>query len=222
MLGHSNEEILKLAVENQNEHFDGVVQYDYETQKLFGCSMSSNTLENPLNPFIEVFRLHQGERGEIDCKCSDCPYRKNGKFDDEMIDEFGGTRIECCIDGTLENYDIREEVEENIDFQIRDVLSDHLSETISTLNNIRIAISDIIAPHDYIKVRQEDWETKCLDNYVDSAIDNGFTTNIEPNQYLDAEIEHLANICEDRDEFWNEIASLLREYQFETVLEKLE
>lgn len=224
MLGYSDEEILKLAVENHNSHFDGVVQYNYETQKLFGCSMSQNETENPLNPFIEVFRLHQGEQGEINCKCSDCPYEKNGQFDDEMVDEFGCTRIQCCIDGTLENCDIREDIEEDVEFQIREVLSDHLSETISILNDIRIAISDIIAPYNYIEVRQSDYEMRCLDNYVDIAIDDGFTTTIKPNQYLDSEIEQLANICEDRDEntqFWNEIASLLREYKFSEVLEQL-
>ena len=117
------------------------------------------------------------------------------------------------------------DIKEDVEFQIREVLSDHLSETISILNDIRIAISDIVAPYNYIKVRQEDWEMECLDKYVDFAIDCGFTTTVSPTQYLDADIEHLALLCEDRYEntqFWNEIASLLREYKFETVLEKLQ
>ena len=227
ILGNDEATILKLAVDNQSTMFDGVVQYDYEDEKMFGASFSTGTIENPANPLIEVFRLEQGERGELDCKCHEndnCPFWIEGHFDEDMIDVYGDDRITCCINGCLESWDLEEDIREDLELQIREILSDHLSDTISKLNEIRIAISDILSPSDYFNVRQDDWEINVLDTYVDYAVNDGFTTKITPESYLDSEIQYLAGCqyFEEDTEFWSKVGSLIEDYKFDEALKMLQ
>ena len=227
-----------MAVEFQSEITDGVVQYDYQNRELFGAGFTTGTVENPSNPFIEVFRLPQGERGEINCKCyenGDCPFwieseddYCGGHFDEDITDECGNNRITCCIDAYIDvdfDRDFEDNFNESVEEQIRDVLSDHLGSTISKLNEIRIAISDRLSPYNYFEVRNDEWEMDILDCYVDYAVSNGFTTNVEPREYLDAEIQHLVGLCEDRcddTDYWNKVAKLIREHDFDGALEMLQ
>lgn len=234
IFGFSKEEIMSKAVECQSSMTDGVVQYNYEDGKLFGAGFTTGTLENPANPFIEVYRLPQGERGEFDCKChenGDCPFWIEseddfcgGHFDEEMTDEYGDNRVTCCINSSLEDWDLEEEIKESIEEQVRDVISEYLGDTISKLNEIRIAISDIIASYDYFNVRQDDWEMRVLDSYVDDAVENGFVIDCEPADYLDAEVSYIAevtryNIKGDVD--WDKVSQSIEEHDFERALELL-
>lgn len=229
ILGYEESKILRLATEYQSNMTDGVVQYNYETGKLYGAGFTTGTLENPANPVIEVFRLPQGEMGEIDMKChetGECPF-VTGFYDEEHRKLFPTTKIECCIDayvddGFEEYFD--DYFKEDLESQIRDVLSDHLGKTISKLNDIRIAISDRVAPYDYFNVRQDDWEMRVLDFYVDSAMEDGFTL-IEPTDYLDSEICNLSGICENSTEdveFWTQVANKISDYDFDGALEMLQ
>lgn len=233
IFGNEEEKIVKIATEYQSEMTDGVVQYDYKTGELFGAGFTTGTVENPANPFIEVFRLPQGERCQIDCKCyenGDCPFWVEseddycgGHFDEDMTDEFGSDRITCCIEAFAE--EIGEDIRESIEEQVRDVLSEYLDDTLSKLNEIRIGISDRVAPYDYIKVRQEDWEMRVLDSYVDNAIENGLNLDGEPADYLDAEVQHLASVrfSEGDDvEFWGEVGCFIEDHDFDGALKLLQ
>ena len=229
ILGNKISKILKTATEYQSEMTDGVVQYDYETGKLFGAGFTTGTLENPANPFIEVYRLPQGERGEIDCKCyenDDCPFWDDyfgGHFDEDIVDEWGDTRIECCIGAFADDVD-EEVIRESVEEQVRNILSEHLGGTISKLNEIRIAISDIKTPYRYVDVRAENWEMDVLDVYVDSAIEHGFRLDIEPLDWLDAEVQNLANVrfSEDDVEFWGEVGCLIEDHNLDGALKMLQ
>lgn len=223
ILGFETFEIIELANDHHSEITDGVVQYDYTTQEIHGAAFTTGTIENPENPFIELIRLPQGERGEIDCKCyetGECPFYQNGAFNENMIDEYGNKRIQCCIDGYIE--DNIDDIKENIEKQIIEVLHSHLGNILSILNDIRIEINDKLNPHEYIKVRQEDWELNILDSYVDAAMDFGFDINVEPADYVDAEIQYLSGICEfQHDPYWNLISHRLDNHKFNEVLDML-
>ena len=228
ILGNDISKIVKMASDYQSGMADGVVQYNYETGEFFGAGFTTGTVENPANPFIEVFRLPQGEEGEFDCKChenGDCPFwiEDENCFDDEMVDKYGDDRITCCINGALEDWDLENEIRESIESQIRDLLSDHLGDTISKLNKIRVEISDRLAPWNYFNVRQDNWEMRVLDTYVDNAIDYGFRIDGDPKAYLDSEIQHLAGVRFRREdsEFWNKVGSLIEDCDFDGALELL-
>lgn len=231
VLGYSNEEIVRKAVESQSSMTDGVVQYDYEDNKLFGAGFTTGTTENPENPFIEVFRLRQGEDGRIDCRCwesGDCPYWDDdigvfGGFDEDKIVD-GRDCEDCCLeayadDGFEEDWECN--FKDGVEEQIRDVLSEHLSDAISKLNDIRIALSDRFEPWRYIDVRQDDWELRVLDYYVDAALEDGFTLDVSPRDWLDGDIE---NICltleEDRD--FSDFVRVLRDGDFDGALKLLQ
>lgn len=201
ILGYSNTEIVKKAVEYQSEITDGVVQYNYETGELFGAGFTTGETENPANPFIEIFRLPQGERGEIDCNCSECPFRDEDAQYPGWETLYPETHEECCVEAYID-VDFRDDWEENweeiVEEEIRDVLSDYLGDTLSELNEIRIAISDIVAPYDYYNVRQNNWEMRVLDNLVDMALESGFSfDDCSEFDFLDAEVQHFIGICEE-------------------------
>lgn len=65
-------EIAKLALANWQYGFcDGVVQMDMGDMSLHGASFTTGTLENPNNPFVEVYRIKQTSEFDL---CSDCLY----------------------------------------------------------------------------------------------------------------------------------------------------
>ena len=227
ILGFDRNDIVKKAVSCQSEMTDGVVQYNYETGKLFGASFTTGTVENPANPFIEVFRLRQGE---IKCyDCNDCPY-DDEEFINRMKKESPNlytSKEECCkdayFDELLESFydDFDDNFRDGVEMQIRDVLSDHLGDTISKLNEIRIELSDRFEPWNYVNVRQENWEMDVLDSYVDNAMENGFTTTVSPRDWLDAEIESICFGLEE-DKEYVDFVHTLRDGDFDGALKLLQ
>lgn len=195
ILGFQDEEIVKLAVDHQSEMTDGVVQYDYTTGEIYGASFSTGETENPENKVIEVFRLSQGERGVIDCRCDDCPFKNEEARYDGWEKEYPKTIEECCMETYIDNdftEDFYDNYSEEVERQIREVLEDYLGETLDKLDDLRIEISDIITPHNYFKVRDDAWKMRVMDNYVDLALEDGFTTSAStPIGYLDAEVSHI-------------------------------
>lgn len=225
IFGKDINEIVQKAVECHFDIADGVCQYDYSNDKIVGATFTTGTVENPANKVIELLRLSQGEDGELDCKChenGDCPFFKKGKFDEEMVDEYGDNHITCCINGVLQDWDLEDEIKENVEPVVRDILTNYLGETVSKLNEIRIAISDIVTPYNYMNVRNDNWETNVLDTYVDNAIENGFSIDGDPEAWLDAEIQHLAGVQYKDDPFWQKIGHLIENCKFHEVLELLQ
>ena len=213
ILGYTNEEIVKKAIEGYSQMTDGVAQYDYQNGKLLSAGFTTGETENPANPVIEVFRLSQGERGKIDYNCDECPYRNEDAQYPDWEKYYPETREECCIDAYIENNfddDFENNFRESVEEQIRNVLLDYLGDTLSKLNEIRIAISDIVAPYNYYNVRQEDWEMRVLDNLVDNALELGFSfDDCSKFDFLDAEIQHFIGICEESENEYLEKAGCL-------------
>lgn len=201
ILGKEASEIVKKAVEYQSQITDGVVQYDYEDGEIFGAGFTTGTIENPANPFIEIFRLPQGEMGEINMDCSDCPYDDEAyitKMQKENPELYPETSNECCLEAYIDDGfedDFENNFKESVEHQIYDVLDDFLFDTLDKLNDIRIAVSDITEPWNYVNVRQEKWIVNVLDSYVDTALEYGFTTTeCEPIEYIDAEVQYIAQL----------------------------
>ena len=183
ILGYENEEIVKLAVENQSYHFDGVVQYNWKENKLFGCSMSQNEQENPLNPFIEVFRLKQGEQGIIEYNCKECYV-----YDDDMHQE-------CCAEFYASEFfedDFSDNFEDELRKQIREVLWNNF-EDLDICESIYLKISEIC---DSVVVYQQkifnnNYKQNCIDTLEDTCYEYGFPSNINKD-CLTSEIDALA------------------------------
>ena len=238
ILGKENLEIVEKAMRYQSEMTDGVVQYNYETDELFGAGFTTGTVENPANPFIEVYRLPQGESGEIDMKChenGDCPYWVEseddycgGHFDEEMVNElYSGCRINCCMEAYVDDgfeEDFENNFKEGVESQIRDVLSDYLGDTLSKLNEIRILCSDIVAPYDYFNVRQDNWEMDSMDMYVDNALEHGLftTTECTPLEYMDADVQYLAGYRESDNELLQKVGCLVEDGDLDGALKLLQ
>jgi hypothetical protein len=71
ILEEESDEVAKLAVDNQFVGFaDGVVQLDMDSGEIFGAPFTQGTLENPENPFVEIYRLSQ--RFNPRDICNDC------------------------------------------------------------------------------------------------------------------------------------------------------
>ena len=202
VLGYTDEEILRAAVEGHSDMLNGVAAYDYDTGELCSCGYTTGESEHPDNHLIEIYRLHNGERGELDCHCwenGDCPFWIHdedriigGYFDEDMVDEYGDRRIDCCIDGVAADLDLETD---DLTGLVRSILKDHLGETIEKLNDIRLALLDITEPHHYIENRMEDWCYNVLDVYVDYAMDDGFTIKGDPQAYLESEVTQIENIA---------------------------
>lgn len=233
-----NSEIVQLAVENQNTHFDGVVQYDYESGKLFGCSMSTGETENPANPFIEVFRLHQGENVVLFVnheECDGCDFydaHHNTMTEDEM--KATDRCIECCIDAYVENGfdDDFEPFREGVERQVRDLISNVVSDDLDKLSNVRLEFFRHFAPARYNEeLFNNSFESDILDSLVESAIDSEFKlTSAE--EFLSGDADNIANLCDEialdtcrtdsERELASKVAELLRDFKYDEALEVLE
>ena len=236
ILGFSETEIVKKAVENQSASFDGVVQYNYETGELFGCSMSTGETENPSNPFIEVFRLKQGELGEYHFginkdMCFGCDfYDAHCKVYSE--DDFRETVRckECCIDSYVDDDfedDFENHFKDGLELQIMDILGGHLRQTIIKMNEIRVELSDILHPYSYFDVRQDNWCFNVLDSYIDLAMADGFTL-VDPISYLDAEMQYITDCAtygesnnSEEEKILGDVAGALRQKDLDKALEIL-
>lgn len=233
-----NSEIVQLAVENQNTHFDGVVQYDYESGKLFGCSMSTGETENPANPFIEVFRLLQGENVVVFInseECDGCDFydaHHNTMTEDEM--KATDRCIECCIDAYVENgfEDDFEVFKEGVERQVRDLISDVVFEDLETLSKIRLEYFRHFAPARYNEeVFNNSFESDVIDSLVEGAMDSEFKL-ASAEEFLSGDADHIANLCDENSldtcrtdserELASKVAELLRDFKYDEALEVLE
>lgn len=233
ILGYTNDEIVEKAVECQSQITDGVAQYNYETGELFSAGFTTGETENPANPVIEIFRLSQGERGEIDCNCDECPYRDEDAQYLGWETVYPETREECCMDAYID-VDFTDEWESNwreiVEEQIRDILKDHLKDTISKLNNIRCELIYLTkGTGAYQQALHEHWEENVLDNYVDCATDDGFTIEGDALAYLNAEYEHVKNIAryseagtKDEEDLLGKVAEYMIKNDLDGALELLQ
>lgn len=223
ILGKSVGEIVRKAVEYQSEMTDGVVQYNYEDGELFGAGFTTGTIENPANPFFEVFRLPQGERGEIDCKChetDDCPfwiedddYHAGGYYDEEHVDQYGDSRLDCCI-GAMEE-DFEEEIKQTVTQEVSHVMKKYIYQTLEDLNEFYCEAISIIEPHRYLSVLTGNQVEDVFDTYVENAVEYGVNINeCTPMEYLASEVEYLKNYIKYADvksELLNNILAQLEE-----------
>lgn len=202
VFGYTEEEILRAAVESQCNITDGVAAYNYTTGKLHSCAYTTGETEHPDNHLIEIYRLRNGEDGELDCHCwenGDCPfwidddnYLIGGHFNEDMLDEYGNYRIDCCINGVADELDLETDDLENL---VHHILQNHLGKTLEKLSDIRLAVLDIVKPNRYVENRMEDWYESTLDVYTDLALDDGFSINNDPLDYLESEVIQIENYC---------------------------
>ena len=227
ILGNSEEQIVKEAVSCQSYMTDGVVQYDYTTGKLYGAGFTTGTIENPANPVIEVFRLPQGERGEIDCDCNECPFRCEDARYNGWRKLYPATRKECCVDAYIDNDfddDFENNFRESVEEQIRDVLYDYIGDTLQKLDEIRIEISDIETPYNYFKVRQDNWCVDAMDLHTDNAMEYGLKiTETDAIGYVDEQVQQIANwrFVEGVSETVEKVAILVEDGKLDEALELL-
>ena len=231
-------EIVKLAVENQSASFDGVVQYNYESGKLFGCSMSTGETENPANPFIEVFRLHKGENVVVFInseECDGCDFydaHHNTMTEDEM--KATDRCIECCIDAYVENgfEDDFEPFRDGVERQVRDLISNVVSDDLDKLSNVRLEFFRHFAPARYNEeLFNNSFESDVLDSLVESAIDSEFKL-ASAEEFLSGDADNIANLCDEialdtcrtdsERELASKVAELLRDFKYDEALEVLE
>lgn len=227
IFGKSEHEIVKLAVEYQSEMTDGVVQYDYESNELFGAGFTTGTVENPANKVIEVFRITQGENPIVfinDEECAGCDRYCKGISHDELRES--DECIECCIDAYIENFGFDEDFEDfkdGVEEQVRELIRGHIWNALDKVDEVRIAILDKITPYDYVNNRANNtFVDNCIDSYVDCAMENGFSLETDPFDWIDGEIEYLALLCEDQDAFWTKVSHKIREHDFDGALKLIE
>lgn len=83
--------IAKLAIANWEFGFcDGVVQFNYEDMRLYGCSFTTGEVENPANPVVELYRIKSTEECNIcSCyeKCEDPETQYEECLEDTIVEE---------------------------------------------------------------------------------------------------------------------------------------
>ena len=218
MFGKDTETIVKLAVENQNELFEGRVYLDYDTGKLIGVSMTPNTQPHPDDHLIEVYNLPAGEKGVIDCHCEDCPY-KYGFSDEEEISCYPKTKEECCLQQYIDN-DFEDDYENNykevVEERIRDVINDIVRKDLDKINEIRL---ELLEGSDYINAVNDYFVIESIDAIVDNVFDYGLCVD---DDFLGAEAIHLAEKFEySEDEKLRSLQGLVEDRKYDEVLEKL-
>lgn len=215
MYGIDNERLVRLAFENQNELFDGVVFYDYDKNKVIGCSMSQNTIVNKDDCLIEIFRLHSGERGTINYHCEDCPFIY-GFDDEEERSCYPETKEECCLQAYIDN-DFEDDYEDNykeiVEERIRDIIEDLVGEELDKINEIRL---ELLEGQDYINAVNDYFVIETIDEIVDNVFENGFSVD---DDFLGAEVIHLAEIFEySEDEKLRNLQGLIEDKRYEEIL----
>ena len=204
IFGFDVNEIVKLAIENHSYMADGVVQYDYKDRKIFGAPFTTGTLENPANPFIEIYRLHQGEYTQNVCNCCDCPYvdeellhKLQEEYTPEEYKELYPGMEECCEDAAFEMlcenfYD--DIYEDDIRQQIREVINDQIGEQIYKLEKIYLKISEICDSTQLYqqKVFNNNFIMNIVDKLEDDFYENGFPENFNESYILAGEIDRIS------------------------------
>ena len=218
MYGIDNERLVRLAYENQNELFEGRVYLDYDKDEVFGVSMSPNTQPHPDDHLIEIFKLHSGERGEINYNCEDCPF-KYGFNDKEERSAYPESKGECCLQSYIDN-DFEDDYEDNykeiVEERIRDVVVDLVGEEINKINEIRL---ELLEGQDYINAVNDGYVMGAIDNIVEGIIDYGFSLE---DDLLGAEIIHLSETFEySENEKLRHLQRLVEDKRYEEILSTL-
>ena len=218
MFGKDTETIVKLAVENQNELFEGRVYLDYDTGKLIGVSMTPNTQPHPDDHLIEVYNLPAGEKGVIDCHCEDCPF-VYGFDNEEERSCYPATREECCLQAYIDN-DFEDDYEDNykevVEERIRDVVKDIVGEELDNINEIRL---ELLEGQNYINAVNDNFVMRAIDFIVEGVFDYGFSIN---DDLCESEVIHLAEKFEySEDEKLRSLQGLVEDRKYDEVLEKL-
>lgn len=204
IFGFDKEKIVKLAVENHSYMADGVVQYDYKDHEIFGAPFTTGTVENPANPFIEIYRLPQGEYTEGVCNCYDCPY-DDEEFIKKMKEELGSEEFnklypgkeECCEDAAFDmllEYFWDEIDEDYIRGEIRDIIDQQIGDKIDKLEAIYMRISEICDSTTLYqqKLSSCNFIMGVKDDLEDDFYEHGFSENFDENYILAGEIDHVA------------------------------
>ena len=98
--------VAELAIANHYPQFaDGVVQLNLDSGELSGVPFTQGTLENPENPFVEIYRLSQ--RFDPQDICSDCNgcTLLEGEIEEEV---FNDCLLEAIEEDFISNFDERE------------------------------------------------------------------------------------------------------------------
>ena len=228
IFGKSETEIVRLALAGHSNMTDGCALWDADNGKMVSASYTTGTVENPENHLVEVFRISQGENPIVfinDDECDGCDRYCKGIFYDELRES--QECIECCIGAYVENGfdDDFEDFKDGVEEQVRDLISEVVSDDLSKFNDIRIALSDRNGDaYDYVQVREKDYEMDVLDNLVDMAISSEFVL-VESKDFLEGEIIYFSQLCDDRDkdvEFWAELQSRIEDFDLDGALELLQ
>ena len=217
MFGKDTETIVKLAVENQNELFEGRVYLDYDTGKLIGVSMTPNTQPHPDDHLIEVYNLPAGEKGVINYHCEDCPYMY-GFSDEEERSCYPATREECCLQAYSNDFedDYEDNYKEVVEERIRDVIEDIVRKDLDKINEIRL---ELLEGQDYINAVNDDFVMRAIDCIVEGVFDYGFSID---DDLCESEVIHLAEKFEySEDEKLRSLQGLVEDRKYDEVLEKL-
>lgn len=221
-----NEKIIRLALAGQSNMTDGCALYDADNGKMVTGSYTTGTIENPENHLVEVFRFEQGGT-PIDFGCDDCPFRdEDGDYDEDMVDEYGDTRIDCCIGAYLPDFneDFDDNYRESVEEQVRELIKDLLYSSLDKVDDVRLAILDKVEPWNYVNNRANNrFVEDSIDEYVDMAMEQGFILETDPLSWIDAEIENVAFMCDDKeDAMWSDVAYCIREHDFDGALKLLQ
>lgn len=186
VLGIDESEVIKIAVEHAGTIINGYAVYDCmedgEQNRLFGRCLFNNEFVHPEDDkyCIELFKVNQNQ--DFDMACYDCDIPENEKES-------------CCkdawIEENIEKFD--DNNREVIEFRIREIISDIVSEDLDKLNKIRLGISaKLDSPiHYQEEIFNTDYEMNILDELVDNAYYNGLYAGYEPKEFLEPFVEQL-------------------------------
>ena len=137
------------------------------------------------------------------------------------------TTIEVKFHGNINDFeDFNEKLEENI----RDLISEIVSDDLALLDEIRLAIIERDGTYaEYVNALMNNtYEMDVMDYLVEGAMEYGFSNEITSEDYLEGELIHLGEICDghidnrDNMEFWADIQEKLREFDLKGVLKLLQ
>lgn len=202
VLGYNAAEIIKLALDGQGPITDGCALYDYDEGKMVSGSYTSGTIENPENHLLEVYRISQGDYTD-GLECHECPYDDEefmAKMKKECPELYPG-REECCKEVWFDNacecfcddfYDNDEEM--SLRQEIRDIISDHISDDLHKLHDIHIKRYELFASVTAYQnaIFNDHYEINILDALEDEFFENGFKID-DLNNCLsgDIDFEHV-------------------------------
>lgn len=237
VLGIENEKIVKLAVESSGDIVNGYCIYDCEEEneksKVRGLYLFNNEHLHPDVDKHYIYLLGVQQNTDFDMQCYDCNFNDN-----QWVDPEYKNKEECCmacwIEERVENFD--DENREDIELQIREIISDIVSEDLDKLNTIRLGIyKKFYSTTQYEQeLYNNNYEMNVLDELVDNAYDGGLSI-IEPKKFLSGDVDELMNkldyirdnnfmynnLSEEEDDLAYNLHEALLKYNLDKALELL-